>query len=114
MMFPCLYVLELEDSCWYVGITTNFNYRMAQHFSGQGAIWTKEHKPKRVFKVFYPATREMENEKTLQLIEKYGAEFVRGGSWTKLAVASRFNENTSDTSGKSNGKTAPHCQITDD
>jgi len=79
---PIVYVLELEDNCWYVGITHNLNLRFAQHMAGDGARWTKEHKPIRIFDVYSEdASLQLENEVTLAFIKEYGGDKVRGGSW---------------------------------
>lgn len=83
VMHPCVYVLELEDECWYVGITYQLNFRMAQHWSGQGAIWTRQHKPLRIAEVIYPAEKEAENLKTLELREKFGPDKVKGGNYCR-------------------------------
>jgi predicted GIY-YIG superfamily endonuclease len=80
----CVYVLELEHSCVYVGATMNFNVRMAQHFSGIGAKWTKLHKPLKVIEVVYPMTPGLENEITKKYFALYGKEKVRGGSWCRV------------------------------
>ena len=40
-----LYVLKLEDDCWYVGISMDPLFRIGQHCNGTGAAWTKLHKP---------------------------------------------------------------------
>jgi predicted GIY-YIG superfamily endonuclease len=40
------YVLKLEEDKWYVGLTTNLNQRLTQHFTGDGAKWTQLFKPK--------------------------------------------------------------------
>ena len=79
---PMVYVLELEDDCWYVGITHNLNMRYAQHLSGDGAVWTKMHPPKRIHEVYVEdATFKLENEVTRKLIAIYGEDKVRGGAW---------------------------------
>jgi len=84
-LYSCVYVLKLEDGCYYVGITRNLNMRMAQHWSGvEGAKWTKLHKPISIVEVIYPATRETENATTQRYMESYGKEFVRGGAWCKI------------------------------
>ena len=84
LVAPMIYVLELEDDCFYVGITFNLNLRIAQHLSGTGAQWTKMHKPVKIVEVFYDGcTRQKEDEVTKRYVEIYGAECVRGGSWTK-------------------------------
>ena len=40
-----LYVLELEDGCYYVGIASDIKHRFESHMSGYGSKWTKLHKP---------------------------------------------------------------------
>lgn len=84
LVAPMIYVLELEDDCFYIGITYNLNLRIAQHLSGTGAGWTKMHKPVKIVEVFYDGcTRQKEDEITKRYVDIYGAECVRGGSWTK-------------------------------
>ena len=80
---PIVYVLELEDDCYYVGITYNLNLRLSQHWSGNGAKWTKLHKPISVILVEYPSSIERENVITKELIETYGKNKVKGGSYCK-------------------------------
>ena len=41
-----LYVLELEDECYYVGISDDVKMRFKKyHMAGHGSKWTKLHKP---------------------------------------------------------------------
>jgi predicted GIY-YIG superfamily endonuclease len=85
LVAPMIYVLELEDDCFYIGITYNLNLRIAQHLSGSGAQWTKMHRPKKIVEVFYEGcTRQKEDEVTKKYVEIYGAESVRGGSWCRV------------------------------
>lgn len=81
---PTVYVLRCQDDTFYVGITYHFNFRMSQHWSGNGSRWTKLHPPLDVHEVIYPAKTEDENNKTLELIERYGRDKVRGGSYCKV------------------------------
>jgi predicted GIY-YIG superfamily endonuclease len=94
----CVYVLELEDSCVYVGATMNFNVRMAQHFSGIGAKWTKLHKPLKVLEVIYPMIAGLENTITQKYFALYGKEKVRGGSWCRVqSQSTRYSKNNEHT-----------------
>ena len=81
------YVLELEDDNWYVGKTNNFNVRMCEHFSPdhRGAQWTKLHKPVNIVDVIIG---DREKEKTLEYMERYGCENVRGSHWCQLEYPS--------------------------
>jgi hypothetical protein len=85
LTYPALYVLRLEDDCYYVGMSYNLNFRFGQHFSGVGAKWTRLHRPVEVVRVIYPATEEgIENKVTLEYIDLYGADRVKGGSYCKV------------------------------
>ena len=75
---PLTYVLSLVDDKWYVGFSTRLNKRLAQHIKGKGANWTK----------VYPMTGlvdvrvgNVEKELTLEYMQMYGWENVRGSSW---------------------------------
>jgi predicted GIY-YIG superfamily endonuclease len=84
LVSPLIYVLELTDGKYYIGITLDFNKRLAQHISGQGAKWTRLWKPVRVVEIAHVgATLALENEITKKYMELYGPENVRGGSWCK-------------------------------
>ena len=80
VVYPVVYVLKLEDECYYIGITMNLNQRLAQHWSGAGAKWTRLHKP---VKVAYITYMGCEQEITDEMIRQHGREFVRGGSHTR-------------------------------
>lgn len=80
-----LYVLRCEDSCWYVGISGNFKARWKQHHTGRGAEWTKVHKPISVESTRQvPEANAKDEERllTVQMMLKYGVNFVRGAALT--------------------------------
>jgi predicted GIY-YIG superfamily endonuclease len=81
---PLLYVLKLENEKYYVGVTYNLNFRYAQHIQGHGARWTKLHKPVGITEVRTQGSTSLENLVTLEYIDKYGKENVRGGSYTSI------------------------------
>ena len=81
---PLVYCLKLEDEKYYVGMTYNFNLRYAQHECGEGARWTRRHRPIDVVEIIPNSGGEMENLKTKEYVEKYGWENVRGGYWCKM------------------------------
>ena len=84
LVYPIIYVLKLENEKYYVGITTNLNYRIAQHLNGSGSNWTSLHKPISIVETIFNAARTMENEVTKRYMEQYGKDNVRGGSWNKV------------------------------
>ena len=89
MSFPdglsYVYVLELENQKYYVGYTENFNSRMVSHFGGNGSKWTKIHIPISIKEVFR-GDKSNENDKTIDMMVKYGYENVRGGNYCKVEM----------------------------
>lgn len=85
-----LYVLELENSHYYVGLTADIQKRMQQHFTGEGAEWTKLHRPVRVMHTVCTGTKKMleaermEDEVTIALMHRFGVSKVRGGHFIQL------------------------------
>lgn len=78
-----LYQLALEDGCWYVGTTTCLKRRMGEHAAGEGAEWTKLHKPLQPVQYEWwkiPSlskfqVEEMEDVLTVALLKKH-AEYM--------------------------------------
>ena len=79
------YVIELGSGTYYVGRTTNLSRRLTQHFTHQGAKWTKKHMSSaaRVAMVF---TGDVEKRITLDLMRKFGHENVRGAGWCRDVI----------------------------
>jgi predicted GIY-YIG superfamily endonuclease len=80
-----LYVLELQNQKFYVGITNNPEQRFEAHRSGQSVTFVKKNLPiinieKRLLKTTdrFEAER-FETKKTINLIRKYGIANVCGG-----------------------------------
>ena len=78
-----VYVLELEEKRYYVGRTSNFIQRMNEHFTENGALYTKKYKPIRIKEVVEEKTCYDERDKTLEYMETYGWENVRGYAWCR-------------------------------
>jgi len=79
-----VYVLKLENDRYYIGSTYNLNFRYAQHCGGQGAQYTRCHKPISIEAVFPNAEKGLENKVTREYMEKYGKDNVRGGSYCQV------------------------------
>lgn len=96
-----VYVLELEDNRYYIGRTSNFIQRMKDHFIEGGSIYTKKYKPIKIKEVREEISCYDERDKTLEYMEKYGWENVRGYAWCqqtlskkpKIKQRKRINEN---------------------
>lgn len=83
-----LYVLELENQCYYIGITLDIERRVYEHSNTKdGANFTKINKPIKLIESCCCQTYdrevayEMENEKTLKYAIKYGGDKVKGGRY---------------------------------
>ena len=79
-----VYVLALENGCYYIGWTTNLKRRLTQHFRGQATYWTKLHQPLRLLETIENATLRTEDEVTERYIQRYTQEKVRGGIYVIL------------------------------
>lgn len=80
-MATTIYVLQLTGNKYYVGKTNDVYKRVEEHMSGEGASWTKIHKPVKVIQTI-PNTSPFDEDKTVkELMSKYGIENVRGGSY---------------------------------
>lgn len=91
-----IYVLELENGCYYVGSTNFINKRLSQHIEGKGADWTKLHKPIQLIEsnvVYVESINELtylETEKTIEYMKLYGHEKVRGGRLVDVSGESEY------------------------
>lgn len=84
-----VYVLRLQDDCWYVGQTYKLATRLRGHFGAGGAIWTRAHKPIEVVELHW-GNKHLENMKTLEYMAKYGIDKVRGGRWCPLVLPTKM------------------------
>lgn len=82
-----LYVLELEQNKWYVGITSQTpEARLRQHQNNfLGAKWTKKYRPLSIHSqedlgvITVGQAQVIENQAVRTYIRKYGLNQVRGG-----------------------------------
>ena len=89
-----IYKMNLEGGKKYVGKTTDFDRRMDQHFSGNGAKVTKKFKPinvKVIDEVPGFFSDDVEQEHTEEYIDKYGYENVRGGKYTNSKTLKKIS-----------------------
>jgi hypothetical protein len=80
-----VYVLRLEDDCWYVGYSADVETRIASHFLGRGAQWTRLHRPIAVDSL-QPGDEKLENVVTIALMAKRGYKCVRGGRYLEVCM----------------------------
>lgn len=82
-----IYVLKLEDEKYYVGKTSNISNRFTQHIDGAGAAWTKKYKPIEMIASYDNCDNFDEDKYTLMMMEKYGIENVRGGTFCEVVLS---------------------------
>ena len=78
-----VYVLALENDCFYVGWSQDIQVRICSHFIGAGSKWTRLHKSIDIISIKQGDTL-VETLTTSNFTVKYGYEKVRGGSYTKV------------------------------
>lgn len=81
-----LYVLQLEDDCWYVGTTGNLEVRFQKHQQQTACEWTRCHHVVGLFSQEPCSSPLLEDFKTKELMRKYGIDRVRGGSYCQVKL----------------------------
>jgi hypothetical protein len=82
-----IYVLKCSNNKYYIGKTlSEVNKRFNIHKKGQGAIWTRKHRPVEILNVYKNCDHFDEDKYTKIYMDKYGIENVRGGSYTKVKL----------------------------
>src|SRR5258708_27777834 len=76
-----IYALKLEHGKYYCGKTNNVEERIKQHYNGEGAAYTKLHKPIDVLFTCESTSTFDEDKYTKELMLKYGIDAVRGASY---------------------------------
>lgn len=79
-----IYKLNLQNGKKYIGKTTDIDRRMSQHFRGNGSKVTQKFKPINgtiVDSCNGYFSNKVEQKHTIQNINKYGYNNVRGGSY---------------------------------
>lgn len=79
-----------------LGFTSFFTERILAHFNGNGAVWTKIHKPLKIIETIDNVNSSLENIKVHEYISKFGIDKVRGGGYTKREYSNviKLNINT--------------------
>ena len=81
-----IYALELEDGKYYIGKTDNPEYRIENHFNSTGSAWTKLYKPLKAIEIKPDCDDYDEDKITIQYMDKYGIDNVRGGSFVSVKL----------------------------
>ena len=81
-----IYVLLLEQGKYYVGKTTNPEFRLEKHFNYGGSEWTIKYKPVQVLEIIRDCDDYDEDKYTRIYMDKFGIENVRGGSFCQIVL----------------------------
>ena len=82
-----IYVLRLEGGRYYVGKSEDVMSRYQQHLNGQGSAWTRKYAPVSLEKTIENVSPFEEDKVTMEYMDKYGFENVRGGSYVSLELS---------------------------
>ena len=82
-----IYVLQLKRSKYYIGKTNYPHFRIKSHFNSFGSEWTKKFKPTKLIKLIPNCTSYDEDKYTLEYMEKFGIDNVRGGSFCRIELS---------------------------
>lgn len=82
-----IYILLLESNKYYIGKTSNPNFRIENHFNSNGSEWTKKYNPIKVVEIIDNCSDFDEDKYTLIYMEKYGIDNVRGGTFTHIELS---------------------------
>jgi len=82
-----IYVLQLSHNKYYIGRTKNPDFRLNDHFSGNGSYWTIRYKPLKILQLLDDCNVYDEDKYTLMYMDKYGIDNVRGGSFVKIKLS---------------------------
>ena len=82
-----IYVLELTNKKWYVGKTNDIMRRFDEHKTGKGSAWTSKYKPVKMAECRAMKDKYDEDNTTEGIMEKYGVEHVRGGSYSQVTLS---------------------------
>lgn len=82
-----IYILRLEQDKYYVGKTSNPDFRIDSHFNSEGSAWTKLYKPIEVLDIIPDCDEYDENKYTQMYMSMFGIDNVRGGSFVQVKLS---------------------------
>lgn len=102
-----IYAIKLEKGKYYIGKTNNPHFRLQSHFNSNGSYWTKKYKPIKVIEIIPNCDDYDEDKITIQYMDRYGINNVRGGSF----VSVKLDESTISTLKKMKNGTHNKCFV---
>lgn len=76
-----VYVLLLQNNKYYIGRTSNPQFRIDEHFNLNGSVWTQKYNPIKLIELINNCDEFDEDKTTIKYISKYGIDNVRCGSF---------------------------------
>lgn len=86
-----IYILECERGKYYVGKSNNIDNRLYTHKFYYGSAWTSKYRPVKVLKMLEDCDIYDEDKYTIMMMDKYGIDNVRGGSFTRISLSNNEN-----------------------
>lgn len=81
-----IYILRLEGGKYYIGKSKNPMKRYEEHVRGEGAVWTRLHRPVGVERIVAQANVFDEDRYTKEYMSLYGIDHVRGGTYCDVEL----------------------------
>ena len=81
-----IYAIKLESGKYYVGKTNNLHFRIEKHFNSNASKWTTLYKPIKILEIKPNCDDYDEDKMTIQYMNKYGINNVRGGSFVSVRL----------------------------
>jgi predicted GIY-YIG superfamily endonuclease len=79
-----VFILSLQDDKFYIGYGLSIDSDIRKHFNGFGCEWTKKYRPIKVLKKIRTRNLDETKKVTIEYINKYGWDNVRGYRWDKI------------------------------
>jgi hypothetical protein len=99
-----IYALELKQGKYYIGKTSNPNFRIESHFNSEGSGWTKKHNPIKILEIIPNCDDYDEDKYTKIYMDKYGIDNVRGGSYTSIKLDATTKKHLEKNSNSTNDR----------
>ena len=109
-MLPYLLIISKITRRWVANSTitaAGASFFLQSHFNSNGSYWTKKYKPLKVIEIIPNCDDYDEDKITMQYMDKYGINNVRGGSF----VSVKLDKSTIDTLRKMSNGTNNKCFV---